>query len=354
LKKLNLDVDKLCEEYLADNTTTKDLAEKYQCDIGTIINRLKNSSNKLVVEKLTRQWLTNSRKLNLDMESIIKDRENGLSFTEIALKYGCHKETARRRYLQYINGEVNDTPEKRVIKNKNLKPENVANDYLQEGMSTFKLAQIYGCDMETVRRRIQVSKNELAIEKLKTNQDRNPSEIYIKDRFIYVVAINTGNEFKFNFSEELLDQLKYHGNWREDNMGYLYSSSKVDDFFKAHWLVIGRPEEGYEVDHKDLNKKNNVKNNLRIVTKSGNRHNYKTKRNNTSGYHGVHYNKNDNKWVARIAIDKVRYSLGTFLTKEEAALRYFEVKYNLLGFEYMPIEEQEKYNNLLTYFATTA
>lgn len=58
----------------------------------------------------------------------------------------------------------------------------------------------------------------------------------------------------------------------------------------------------YDIDHKDLNKTNNIWENLREATRSqngGNKTKYIT---NKSGIKGVSWSKRQNKWVAQITI----------------------------------------------------
>jgi len=52
---------------------------------------------------------------------------------------------------------------------------------------------------------------------------------------------------------------------------------------------------------------------------------------NTSGFKGVSLNKRTGKWVASIGMQKVKYHLGSFDEKEEAALAYAEAKEQIHG-----------------------
>lgn len=75
-----------------------------------------------------------------------------------------------------------------------------------------------------------------------------------------------------------------------------------------------------EVDHKDRNKFNNTRDNLRPATSSQNKCNRALQSNNTSGYRGVY--KMRSSWTSRIKLGGKPVVLGTFITKEEAALAY--------------------------------
>jgi len=71
-----------------------------------------------------------------------------------------------------------------------------------------------------------------------------------------------------------------------------------------------------DIDHIDGNKLNNRIENLREVSKSCNMKNCKPYNHNTSGFHGVYWNKQRQKWMAYIN----NINLGRYPTKEQAAL----------------------------------
>ena len=84
--------------------------------------------------------------------------------------------------------------------------------------------------------------------------------------------------------------------------------------------VILNPSPGFEVDHIDGNGLNNLRSNLRIVTRRGNaqnRHMIKTSR-----HPGVHWHKQRGKWVAEIRYNGRRGYLGLFEIEEDAATTY--------------------------------
>ena len=83
-----------------------------------------------------------------------------------------------------------------------------------------------------------------------------------------------------------------------------------------------RAPDGFDVDHVDGDGLNNRRANIRIATRSQNMHNKKMQRNNTSGFKGVHWDKNKKKWQANIKLHYKRHYLGLFDTAEEAALAY--------------------------------
>ena len=81
-------------------------------------------------------------------------------------------------------------------------------------------------------------------------------------------------------------------------------------------------EKGELVDHIDRNTLNNRRSNLRLATHSENMRNRDVPVSNTSGYKGVAYREDLNKWQARIVIANRRKSLGFFDNPIEAALSY--------------------------------
>jgi len=83
----------------------------------------------------------------------------------------------------------------------------------------------------------------------------------------------------------------------------------------------GREPEG-DVDHIDRDGTNNRIVNLRDCTHADNQKNRGKQRNNTSGYKGLYFHKQNKRWVARITVDGKTVSLGCYDTAEEAARAY--------------------------------
>ena len=86
-----------------------------------------------------------------------------------------------------------------------------------------------------------------------------------------------------------------------------------------------------EVDHKDHNGLHNWHGNLRPCTVSQNRANRRVPKNNTSGFKGVSFNRNEKKWVAGIRFNKRRIHLGYFRAPETAAKAYDAAAIQLFG-----------------------
>lgn len=122
------------------------------------------------------------------------------------------------------------------------------------------------------------------------------------------------------------------------NLGWLEEQGyRVFDWkgnsVKAHrlifLLVLGFIPEG-TVDHINHNRDDNRWINLRVVSKSTNAKNLSKYTTNSSGVTGVSWHKGQQKWVARIMVNRKAIQLGSFATKEEAVdvRRAALIKYN--------------------------
>ena len=74
------------------------------------------------------------------------------------------------------------------------------------------------------------------------------------------------------------------------------------------------------VDHIDNNSLNNSLDNLQVVTQRENAS--KDRKNKTSQYTGVHWNKIKNKWHSQIRLNGKKVGLGLFSCEHEAGLAY--------------------------------
>lgn len=99
-----------------------------------------------------------------------------------------------------------------------------------------------------------------------------------------------------------------------DSNGYL--TIRVDwILYGAHrlaWLYMTGSWPSGDIDHKDGDSANNRWANLRDATVSQNMANSKLSRGNTSGVKGVHWDKDNRKWRARIKVKYKSIHLGEF------------------------------------------
>jgi len=101
----------------------------------------------------------------------------------------------------------------------------------------------------------------------------------------------------------------------------------------VHRLValcfLDNPDNKEFVDHIDGNILNNKVENIRWATKSQNCMNRVKASNNTSGYKGVCWNKQHQKWMAMIHLNGNNKYLGLYNTAEEASTAYVKASREL-------------------------
>ena len=122
---------------------------------------------------------------------------------------------------------------------------------------------------------------------------------------------NTNKEFYFDLDD--YDKIKNY-TWYEH----------INKYNGYHTLMTGKHTKmtsilgfkGY--DHINRNPLDNRKENLRKCTTTENIQNSSLRNNNTSGIIGVSWNKNKNKWRARIVVNGQEKSLGYFVNKDDA------------------------------------
>lgn len=112
-----------------------------------------------------------------------------------------------------------------------------------------------------------------------------------------------------------------------DTYGYRQIKYKSKNIF-AHqvvWLMFNDsiPE---QIDHINRVRTDNRIENLRASNNHLNQHNTNIRVDNKSGYKGVQFRQDMNKWIARIGINGVRYNLGIFDSAIEASAAYEKKK----------------------------
>lgn len=105
--------------------------------------------------------------------------------------------------------------------------------------------------------------------------------------------------------------------------GRVVQKNNVVTTIWMHRLINNTPD-GYETDHRNRNKLDNQRRNLRTFTHAQNVLNAGPQRNNKSGYRGVSWHKQRKKWTARAKIDGKYKSLGLFTSPKEASKVYQE------------------------------
>lgn len=112
--------------------------------------------------------------------------------------------------------------------------------------------------------------------------------------------------------------------WHVSNRGYVVHSirnKEVDKKILLHAFIMNTPK-GMNTDHINGNKLDNRRSNLRICEHLKNSYNRRMNANNTSGFKGVMWFRETQKWRAVIGVGGRKISLGYFKIKEDAAEAY--------------------------------
>lgn len=127
-------------------------------------------------------------------------------------------------------------------------------------------------------------------------------------------VLSNGDEFKIDI-EDLPKIIEYK--WYPTGKGVSNRACINRKGQYIHRYIMNEPK-GFEVDHIDMDRMNNCRNNLRICTHRENQCNQSLQSNNTSGVTGVRFYKARNKYVARIKFHGIDIHLGYYETKIEA------------------------------------
>lgn len=176
----------------------------------------------------------------------------------------------------------------------------------------------------------------------RTNSDLNDYEI--KGDLVYFNLYNQKNEKIGQFFIDLddIEKVKYK-KWRL-SAGHVITGQPAKKQQKelSHVILsIDKLEKGIVVDHIDGNSLNNTKVNLRICTQGENTLNKSFVSNNTSGFIGVSYRKDKNRYDPEIRRNGIRCHLGYTVTLEDAVYKRYYAE-QLLFDEYANQAEQNK------------
>jgi hypothetical protein len=132
--------------------------------------------------------------------------------------------------------------------------------------------------------------------------------------------------------------------WNRMPKGHARTSSNGGLRLMMHQLLMRVPE-GFEIDHRNGNKLDNRRENLRIVRRSINALNRPPNKANTSGYPGVSYSKRGENWQARAKLENREIYLGRFdnpLAAYARVVEFYETRFALPMREIAP----SRYNPL--------
>lgn len=125
---------------------------------------------------------------------------------------------------------------------------------------------------------------------------------------------------KYTIIDDIDYDLVSKYDWYLDSAGYALGTVN-NKRIRLHRFLL-QPNNKEQVDHKDQNKLNNRRNNLRICSQNENARNSKFRSHNTSGYRGVSLCKSTKKWRAEIRVNGKGIKLGRFYCKIDAARAY--------------------------------
>jgi hypothetical protein len=123
--------------------------------------------------------------------------------------------------------------------------------------------------------------------------------------------------------------------WRINEKGYAVAHICTDGKrlnVRMHRLIMGlRNGDHRRTDHRSGDRLDNRRNNLRICTVAENNLNVGVRSNSKSGYKGVSWNKQRNRWHSRIGANGKVIHLGYFDTAEQAHEAFVKAARELHG-----------------------
>ena len=136
-------------------------------------------------------------------------------------------------------------------------------------------------------------------------------------------------QFKWRISRGPVRVGAVAGTKRKD--GYVHIGLYGKNYLghRLAWLHVYGDLPSVEVDHINRNRGDNRILNLRLVTRSENAQNGSHRKNNSSGYRGVTFNRANSVWIAQIMKDKKGVYLGSFTSAEDAHQAYLSAARHL-------------------------
>ncbi len=123
----------------------------------------------------------------------------------------------------------------------------------------------------------------------------------------------------FKYNPETGSFIRFDGYFGQIDRTYWYIVYG-NERFQVHRLIwkLWHNEEPDQIDHINGDGLDNRLINLRNVNHITNCRNQKKKKNNTSGFNGVVYHKEADKWMARVKINYKGIHIGLYNTPQEA------------------------------------
>lgn len=132
--------------------------------------------------------------------------------------------------------------------------------------------------------------------------------------FIMIATTTNGVDFIIDDSDSFL----LEDTWHFSSTGYILRNK---DLKKIHRAIMNA-KIGELVDHRDRNKLNNSRSNLRIATINQSVHNQGKRKNTKTKYKGVQFKKDIKLYESRCRMNGLDFHLGSFTTDYAAAYAY--------------------------------
>jgi hypothetical protein len=148
-----------------------------------------------------------------------------------------------------------------------------------------------------------------------------------------VIYLTQGQKTLIDYQDWLnpkVQYIKWNAMWTPIGRTFYVQGRNYKKMTTLHLFIMGK-QNNLEIDHKNGDSLDNRRNNLRFVTASENCCNKKRMITNISGYKGVRFHKEAQKWESRITKNYKTYNLGLYNTKEEAYKIYCEKAKELHG-----------------------
>lgn len=171
----------------------------------------------------------------------------------------------------------------------------------------------------------------------RTTNDLNDFEIYGDTTKVFVYNRRCEKYGYFLIDTEDLEHI-IDKKWR------IWGTNIVTGNYKPKHLyryILNISDSNVVVDHRDSNRLNNKKNNLRVTTQAKNVINKCLQSNNSSGIAGVYFDEKRNKWCSEIRFDNKKCFLGRHANFSDAVYVKYIAEINVFG-EYRSIKNDLK------------
>ena len=154
------------------------------------------------------------------------------------------------------------------------------------------------------------------------NINKKYNNFEIIDGIVHAYIDNDKNKIMLCDIEDWDNLKDYY--WR-DSDGYAVAIKNYE-IIRFHREVMGIDDPKIQIDHKNGDTFDNRKSNLRVCNNQKNSFNKNKNSNNTSGYKGVYFDKDRNKWRASIQFNGKSYKSPKRYNTPEEAYEWYKLK----------------------------